>query len=297
MPRLAGPGLGLVLLSPDEFPVGNEADAGRRRQDRSSDRAVAVDRARVRRHRHRSRRRRAGTATCPWRARHSMSTSPTRSHLPRYVDGQDMVMSAAPFHATSIIATAARNAGAHYFDLTEDVDSTRVVKSLAVDATSALVPQCGLAPGFVSIAAAELAQIVRRHPLDLDARRRAATVPDQRVQVQPHLVDRRTDQRVLQSVRGDRRRQDARGASARRGRGLLARRRRLRGVQHLRRAGHAVRDAARRGRDAQLQDRPLSGSPRRDQDADHRPATVAATRPVEGVARGRRSRSPIKTSC
>ena len=74
------------------------------------------------------------------------------------VDGQDMVMSAAPFHATSIIATAARNAGAHYFDLTEDVESTRVVKNLAIDATSALVPQCGLAPGFVSIAAAELAR-------------------------------------------------------------------------------------------------------------------------------------------
>ena len=65
------------------------------------------------------------------------------------VNGQDMVMSAAPFHATSIIATAARNAGAHYFDLTEDVESTRVVKNLSIDATSALVPQCGLAPGFV----------------------------------------------------------------------------------------------------------------------------------------------------
>ena len=74
------------------------------------------------------------------------------------VDGQDMVMSAAPYHATSIIATAARNAGAHYFDLTEDVDSTRVVKNLAIDSTSALVPQCGLAPGFVSIAAADLAR-------------------------------------------------------------------------------------------------------------------------------------------
>ncbi len=78
--------------------------------------------------------------------------------------------------------------------------------------------------------------IVRRHPLDLDARRRVAAVPHQRLQVQPHLVDRRTDQRVLQPVRGDRRRQDARGSSTRRGRGVLARRRRLRGVQHLRRS-------------------------------------------------------------
>src|SRR3954471_24361379 len=78
--------------------------------------------------------------------------------LADHVDGQDMVMSAAPFHATAVIATAARNAGAHYFDLTEDVESTRVVKSLAIDSTSALVPQCGLAPGFVSIAAADLSR-------------------------------------------------------------------------------------------------------------------------------------------
>src|SRR4029079_5611402 len=78
--------------------------------------------------------------------------------LAAQIDGQDMVISAAPFYATSIIATEARNAGAHYFDLTEDVESTRVVKALAVDAHSALVPQCGLAPGFVSIAAADLAR-------------------------------------------------------------------------------------------------------------------------------------------
>ena len=78
--------------------------------------------------------------------------------LADFVDGQDMVLSAAPFYATATIATAARHAGAHYFDLTEDVESTRLVKHLAVDASSALVPQCGLAPGFVSIAAAQLAR-------------------------------------------------------------------------------------------------------------------------------------------
>ena len=195
-------------------------------------------------------------------------------------------MSAAPFHATSIIATAARNAGAHYFDLTEDVESTRVVKSLAIDATSALVPQCGLGAWLRLDRRSRTRQIVRRHPIDLDARRCAAAVPHQRVQVQPHVVDRRLDQRVLQPVRGNRRRQDARGAAARGARGVLARRCRLRGVQHLGRARHVVRDPARRGRDAQLQDGPLSGPPRRDQDADHRPAAVTAARPVEGAAGG-----------
>ena len=70
----------------------------------------------------------------------------------------DMVARAAPFHLTPVVATAARDAGAHYFDLTEDVESTRIVRALAPDATSALVPQCGLAPGFISIVAADVAK-------------------------------------------------------------------------------------------------------------------------------------------
>jgi saccharopine dehydrogenase-like NADP-dependent oxidoreductase len=67
------------------------------------------------------------------------------------------VISAAPFHLTVAIAEAARFAGVHYLDLTEDVASTRRVKELAVGATSAFIPQCGLAPGFISIVAADLA--------------------------------------------------------------------------------------------------------------------------------------------
>jgi saccharopine dehydrogenase-like NADP-dependent oxidoreductase len=71
--------------------------------------------------------------------------------------GQYAVISAAPFHLTVAIAEAARATGVHYLDLTEDVASTRRVKSLAAGATSALIPQCGLAPGFISIVAADLA--------------------------------------------------------------------------------------------------------------------------------------------
>ena len=67
--------------------------------------------------------------------------------------GQDAVISACPYHLTPLVARAAREAGVHYFDLTEDVESTRVVKRLAEGAASAFVPQCGLAPGFISIAA------------------------------------------------------------------------------------------------------------------------------------------------
>ena len=68
------------------------------------------------------------------------------------------VLSAAPYHLTTRIAEAAKAAGAHYFDLTEDVASTRVVKALAKDAASAFVPQCGLAPGFITIVAHDLAK-------------------------------------------------------------------------------------------------------------------------------------------
>lgn len=70
--------------------------------------------------------------------------------------GQFAVLSAAPFHLTTAIAEAAVAEQVHYLDLTEDVASTRRVRELAAGAQSALMPQCGLAPGFVSIVAADL---------------------------------------------------------------------------------------------------------------------------------------------
>ncbi len=74
------------------------------------------------------------------------------------LSGKFAVLSAAPYHLTFHVAEAAKVAGAHYLDLTEDVASTRKVKALAADATTAFIPQCGLAPGFISIVAADLAQ-------------------------------------------------------------------------------------------------------------------------------------------
>jgi saccharopine dehydrogenase-like NADP-dependent oxidoreductase len=77
--------------------------------------------------------------------------------LRRALDGKYAVLSAAPFHATRLIAEAAKAAGAHYLDLTEDVASTRAVKALAAGAHTAFIPQCGLAPGFITIVASDLA--------------------------------------------------------------------------------------------------------------------------------------------
>jgi len=75
------------------------------------------------------------------------------AELPPLVRGQQMVVSALPFYLTPAVAEAAAAAGAHYFDLTEDVESTRRVKALAAEARSVLMPQCGLAPGFISVLA------------------------------------------------------------------------------------------------------------------------------------------------
>jgi saccharopine dehydrogenase-like NADP-dependent oxidoreductase len=76
--------------------------------------------------------------------------------LRKLLAGKFAVLSAAPYHATRLIAEAAKAAGAHYLDLTEDVASTRAVKQLAAGARTAFIPQCGLAPGFITIVASDL---------------------------------------------------------------------------------------------------------------------------------------------
>ncbi|MGH3832552.1 MAG: saccharopine dehydrogenase NADP-binding domain-containing protein [Pseudonocardiaceae bacterium] len=50
--------------------------------------------------------------------------------LGRLSGGNDMVLSAVPFDLTIGVARAAREAGAHYFDLTEDRASARAVAAI-----------------------------------------------------------------------------------------------------------------------------------------------------------------------
>ena len=78
--------------------------------------------------------------------------------LRQALNGRFAVLSAAPYHLTTRVAQAARELGVHYLDLTEDVASTRRIRELAVGAQTAFIPQCGLAPGFISIVAADLAR-------------------------------------------------------------------------------------------------------------------------------------------
>ena len=90
------------------------------------------------------------------------------------LQGQYAVLSAAPYHATRRIAEAAKAAGVHYLDLTEDVASTRAVRQLAEGARTAFIPQCGLAPGFITIVASDL---ISRFDSVLDVRMRVGALP------------------------------------------------------------------------------------------------------------------------
>jgi saccharopine dehydrogenase-like NADP-dependent oxidoreductase len=65
------------------------------------------------------------------------------SKLADLLNGQFAVLNAGPFHLTTGIVEAARAARTHYLDLTEDVAS---VREFAANASSAFIPQCGLAP-------------------------------------------------------------------------------------------------------------------------------------------------------
>ncbi len=94
--------------------------------------------------------------------------------LDRLLAGKFAVLSAAPYNLTVGVAEAARRANAHYLDLTEDVASTRRVKLLAEGASSAFIPQCGLAPGFITIVAADLC---RRFDSLHDVRMRVGALP------------------------------------------------------------------------------------------------------------------------
>jgi saccharopine dehydrogenase-like NADP-dependent oxidoreductase len=71
--------------------------------------------------------------------------------------GYDAVLSCLPYRLNRRIATAAHANGMHYFDLTEDVPTTRAIIELSRSSRALLAPQCGLAPGFVGIVGAHQA--------------------------------------------------------------------------------------------------------------------------------------------
>ena len=81
-----------------------------------------------------------------------------RQQVAAAMSQRQTVISALSFRFNPLIAQQAAAAGLNYFDLTEDVATTRQVREIASRAAGHLVfmPQCGLAPGFISIVAHQL---------------------------------------------------------------------------------------------------------------------------------------------
>lgn len=72
------------------------------------------------------------------------------------MEGSDAVVSCLPYNLTVTIAKLAHELDMHYFDLTEDVPTTKTVMELSKTSKGIMAPQCGLAPGFIGIVGASL---------------------------------------------------------------------------------------------------------------------------------------------
>jgi saccharopine dehydrogenase-like NADP-dependent oxidoreductase len=80
------------------------------------------------------------------------------AELSAAMKGYDTVLSALSFYFNPTVAKAALESGLSYFDLTEDVATSDAVAAIAKNAAAGQIfmPQCGLAPGFISIVANDL---------------------------------------------------------------------------------------------------------------------------------------------
>lgn len=92
---------------------------------------------------------------CPFAVRSLDVTS--ESELSGAIKAHDAVISCLPYHFNVKVAQIAANHSTHYFDLTEDVSTTKAIIEMSSDADTVMAPQCGLAPGFIAIAGASLA--------------------------------------------------------------------------------------------------------------------------------------------
>ncbi|MCZ6874383.1 MAG: saccharopine dehydrogenase NADP-binding domain-containing protein [bacterium] len=73
------------------------------------------------------------------------------------LQGKDAVIACLPYPLILTVAQLAHRAGLHYFDPTEDIKTTQAIRLLACDAKGVMIPQNGLAPGFIGILGAHLA--------------------------------------------------------------------------------------------------------------------------------------------
>ena len=100
---------------------------------------------------------RAKKVATAWKSAESHTLNLNNEHsVADLLKGTNAVISALPFHCNTIVAKVAASLGVNYFDLTEDVETTRAVTEFSKKSTACSMPQCGIAPGFISIAAAHL---------------------------------------------------------------------------------------------------------------------------------------------
>ena len=84
---------------------------------------------------------------CPGLSKHCLDVTDVIS-LEKILLGHFAILCAGPYYLTVPVACSAALAKIHYLDLTEDIASACAVKALAENASTAFIPQCGLAPGL-----------------------------------------------------------------------------------------------------------------------------------------------------
>ncbi len=81
-----------------------------------------------------------------------------RDELAAVLEHQDAVLSCLPYDLNQGVAELAHELELYYFDLTEDVPTRQRILELSATSSKLMAPQCGLAPGFVGIVGAHLAE-------------------------------------------------------------------------------------------------------------------------------------------
>ena len=77
--------------------------------------------------------------------------------LSHALTGCDAAIACLPYSLILPVARVAHTKGLHYFDPTEDVETMEAIRELSQTATGVMIPQNGLAPGFIGILTAHLA--------------------------------------------------------------------------------------------------------------------------------------------
>lgn len=82
--------------------------------------------------------------------------------LEKIFEKNDAVISCLPYFLNKGVIEIAHQKNIHYFDLTEDVETTAYARKLSINSKTVMAPQCGLAPGFIAIVGSSLARKFKR---------------------------------------------------------------------------------------------------------------------------------------